>query len=194
MWRILGILTFFWFISINSQASDQQELWQALEDGGKVIMMRHATVDQSIGESFVLDESCFTEKNLNEFGQQQAKSIYAAFQQHNIKVGQVLTSPYCRTKDTARLAFGHFEISPMLHLIRTIPDDKAAANLAEVRGILSQYQESDNLVLVTHRPNIADITNIRLKPAQMVVFEPLGEGLFDVLGTLDVPVKMEILH
>lgn len=192
MWRFLGLAFSLAFVSLSSQANEQHELWQDLKDGGKVVMMRHATVDQSIGESFVLDESCFTEKNLNEFGEQQAKAIAQVLSENHIKVGQVLTSPYCRTKDTAKLAFGRFEISPLLHLVRTIPVEKGAANLEQVRKLLSDYQGVDNLFMVSHRPNIADITNIRLQPAQMIVFEPLGDGLFDVLGVLEVSVPSAV--
>ncbi len=182
----------FWIalflMPVTSQADDQQALWEALQDGGKVILMRHATVDSDIGDSFIRDESCFTEKNLNELGERQVKAINSAFKQRAIRIDKVWASPYCRTKDTAKLAFGKFEVSPLLKLIRAVPEQVGKEHQAQIRKILSSYQQEANMVMVTHRPNIADITNIRLEPAQMIVFEPLGDGLFDVLGVLEVPI------
>lgn len=188
MWRLFFVLTTLLFLPFSTQASDEQSLWEALQEGGKVIMMRHAVVDPDMGDSSILDASCFSEKNLADFGKQQAKSIMQAFEEHAIEVGKVWASPYCRTKETAKLAFGNYAVSELLHLVRTVPDEKAHASQTKIRQILSDYSESANMVMVTHRPNIAEITNQRLKPAQMVIFEPLGDGLFDVLGILEVPV------
>ncbi|QCU91058.1 histidine phosphatase family protein [Thiomicrorhabdus sediminis] len=187
-WFIAALILFSpW--SLSAQDTDNAELWQALQAGGKVVLMRHAHVDRSIGDSFIQDESCFTEKNLDELGKQQAQAINQAFAKHEIKVGQVFSSSYCRTKDTAELAFGTFQVNPILKLIRAIPVEQAKANMAEVRNLISDYQGGDNLIMVTHRPNIAEITNVRLDVAQMAVFEPLGDGLFDFLGVLAVPVE-----
>ena len=144
-----------------------------------------------MGESFVLDDSCFTEKNLSDFGKQQALAIHTEFQKRGIAIDQIWSSPYCRTKDTAELAFKRYEVSSLLHLIRTVPEKIAEENQNQIRKILSNYQNPANMVMVTHRPNIADIANIRLQPAQMIVFEPLGDGLFDVLGVLDIPVESD---
>lgn len=177
------------YLTVAKAQEQAAELWQALQQGGKVIMMRHASVDRTMGESFLLDDSCFSEKNLDEFGIKQAKAIKTAFKQQHVKVGKVYASPHCRTKDTAELAFGQFEVNPILRLIRAIPDEQAAVNMTKVRQILSDYQQPENLVLVTHRPNVAEITNQRLGVAQMAIFEPLGDGLFDFLGVLSVPVE-----
>ena len=191
MWRSLILAVSFLVLPIASQANDLEELWQALKDGGKVIMLRHAVVDPDMGESFVLDDSCFTEKNLSDFGKQQALAIHTEFQKRGIAIDQIWSSPYCRTKDTAELAFKRYEVSSLLHLIRTVPEKIAEENQNQIRKILSNYQNPANMVMVTHRPNIADIANIRLQPAQMIVFEPLGDGLFDVLGVLDIPVESD---
>lgn len=167
--------------------ADQSEFWQALKEGGKVVLIRHAEIDRSVGDSFLLDESCFSEKNLNELGQNQAKAIGEAFRHNAIAVNQVFASPHCRTKDTAKLAFGDFKINPLLRLSKALTPEKASANQDKVRQLISSYQAEGNLILVTHRPNIGGLANIRVETAEMVIIEPLGDGLYDIVERLKLP-------
>ncbi len=82
-------------------------LLDALRGGGYVLLFRHAATDY--GQSDVDKqnlENCLTQRNLSEQGRQQAAAIGQAFRQLQIPVGTDLASPYCRTQETARLAYG----------------------------------------------------------------------------------------
>jgi phosphohistidine phosphatase SixA len=96
--------------------------WQALQEGGKVVLVQHAKLNDEVGDPFFLDPSCFIERNLSEAGKQQAQAIGQAFREHQIAVEAVWTSPHCRTKDTAELAFGRYEIKAELRLIRALSE------------------------------------------------------------------------
>lgn len=184
VWR-LTIITFgLLLFHFNAWADDKTAFWQALKAGGKVVLIRHAEIDRSFGDSFLLDDSCFSEKNLNALGRQQAKNIGQAFREHGIKIHKVYASPHCRTKDTAELAFGDIIIQPVLRLTKALTIDKAEANLAETRTMIGSHQAPGNLILVTHRPNIGELAHIRVDTAEMVVLDPLGDGLYDVIGRL----------
>lgn len=165
-----------------AHAQEHQTFWQALKEGGKVVLVRHAEIDRSFGDSFLLDESCFSEKNLNDLGKKQAKAIQAQFAAQNIKIHQVLSSPHCRTKETARLAFGEFKVEPLLRLTKALTVEQATANIAKTKTLIADYQGEGNLILVTHRPNIGELALIRVEPAEMVVLQPLGDGLFDIVS------------
>jgi len=173
--------------AVKAQPESEVVFWQSLQAGGKVVLVRHAEIDRSFGDSFLLDDSCFSEKNLNDKGRQQAEAIAAQFKTHKISVQQVLASPHCRTKDTAELAFGSFEVEPLLRLSKALTTEQASQNLQQVRLKISEYQGQGNLVLVTHRPNIGELALIRVEPAEMVVLQPLGDGLYDVLARLKQP-------
>jgi phosphohistidine phosphatase SixA len=170
----------------NAVHADQTAFWQALASGGKVVLVRHAAVDGEFGDPFILDESCFSERNLSEAGKAQARAIGKAFRQRAIAVDAVLTSPHCRTRDTAEVAFWHYEVAPMLRLIRALPAEKAQANLDRTRQRISAFSGEGNLVLVTHRPNIGELIYHRLEPGEMAVLLPMGqEGgdpVFDLIA------------
>ena len=168
----------------HAESTTASNFWQALQAGGKVVLVRHAEIDRSFGDSFLLDDSCFSEKNLNELGRNQANAIHKQFKTHTIAIEQVLASPHCRTKDTAEIAFGDFKVEPLLRLTKALTVEQANENIKRVRQMIGNYQGKGNLILVTHRPNIGELALIRVEPAEMVILQPLGDGLFDVVARL----------
>ncbi|MDX6555173.1 MAG: hypothetical protein QOD86_1368 [Miltoncostaeaceae bacterium] len=106
------------------------QLVDALRDGGYVIFFRHAATTRS-GQPDDDLTTCTTQRNLNAQGRREAREIGAAFRELDIPVGRVVASPYCRTKDTARLAFGHVDETslalkdggkPLSELIARLPE------------------------------------------------------------------------
>ena len=175
------IFSVFFNLAHASDDSDA-EFWQALQSGGKVVLVQHAKLDEAVGDPFSLDPSCFIERNLSAEGQHQAKAIGQAFRDHNINIDAVWASPHCRTKDTAELAFGTFEIKPVLRLIRALSEEQAKQNIAELKQLIGNYQGQGNLVLVTHRPNIGELIHQRVQPGYVAVVEPLGDSLYDLIA------------
>ncbi len=189
-WVFGSVLAWSLFGAVSWAGDSGDDFWAALQEGGKVVLVRHAQIDREFGDAFLLDSSCFSERNLNDDGKAQAKKIGELFRAHGIHVEQVLASPHCRTKDTARLAFGEFEVGPELRLIRALPEDKAKANLQATRRLISQFNGKGNLILVTHRPNIGELIYLRLQPGEMAVVEPLGrepgDTVFDLIARYSV--------
>ena len=92
-------------------------LIQALKGGGYVLCFRHAATDLFMTDGDLTDLSdCAQQRNLSEQGRAQARGIAVTWQQMAIPVGLVLSSPYCRTLETALLAFGRAEPSRALLL------------------------------------------------------------------------------
>ena len=183
-YSVIGFISLFMVSVVQAQesADHNEKFWQALQEGGKVILMRHADIDRSMGSSFILDSSCFEERNLTDLGRKQAKAVNKQFTQHHIKIDQVLASPHCRTKETAKLAFGYYKVEPLLRLTKALTVDKANENMLKVKEMIGNYTGLGNLVLVTHRPNVGELALIRVAPAELVVLQPLGDGLFDTIA------------
>ncbi|WP_321277473.1 histidine phosphatase family protein [Thiomicrorhabdus indica] len=165
----------------HSANADNATFWQSLQQGGKVVLLRHASIDREFGSPFVLDDSCFSERNLNDLGVQQAKQIGQLFKKHKIGIDAVYSSEHCRTKDTAENAFSVYQVSKALRLIKALPADEANKRLQETREWIGNFKSTKNLILVTHRPNILSLTNLNIEPAEMVLLDPLGDGLFEVI-------------
>ena len=82
------------------------DAWTELARPGAIVLFRHATAP-GVGDpaGFKLDD-CATQRNLDDKGRSEARRLGEQFRSRKIQVGAVLTSQWCRTRDTARLAFG----------------------------------------------------------------------------------------
>src|SRR5262245_65452158 len=79
----------------------------ALRKGGYVLYFRHAATDMSKNDAGMKSfDDCPTQRNLVDRGRDDARAIGAAIKTLGIPIGKVRASPYCRTVETAELAFG----------------------------------------------------------------------------------------
>ena len=164
-----------------------EALWSTLKAGGKVVLMRHAAIERGSGRPLHLMPGCDGEMRLSTAGQRQAEAVGKAFRQRKIPVGNVLASPYCRTMETARVAFGSAKPSTVLHLLESLDAREAARRTEEVTKLIGSYTGTANLVLVTHQPNVEAIALESVEPAGMLVLAPKGGSDFEVLGRLAAP-------
>jgi len=163
------------------------DLWQRLQTGGYVLLIRHAATDPGIGDppGFRL-AVCSTQRNLSEQGRRDARAIGAAFRNRGIPLGPVLSSRWCRCLDTARLAFGRVEEAPMLD---SMFRDSDAAGRAKVREVLARVGAfaseagKTNLVLVTHDVNIRALVSESVAQGEIVLARP-GADRLDLIGRL----------
>ena len=82
---------------------------KSLEEGGKIIFIRHALAPGGGDpENFDIDD-CSTQRNLNTDGIAQSKLIGKFFIKNKIKIDKILSSEWCRCKDTAKYAFKNYD-------------------------------------------------------------------------------------
>ena len=82
-------------------------LVQALKSGGLILYFRHASTDFGQNDDAMSGyEDCARQRNLTDRGRDEARRIGAAIKRLDIPVGDVLASPFCRTRETAQLIFG----------------------------------------------------------------------------------------
>ena len=163
-------------------------LLKALQQGGYVIFFRHAATYRSQLDTDQQNlANCATQRNLDETGQAQARAIGLAFSAANIPVGPVRASPYCRTRDTAQLAFGRVELTPDL-INPSYTDD--AAESAHLEARLAQFLSDPppigfNTILVGHNsPSLQTITGLSIVEGEAAIFAPHGRGQFSLIGRL----------
>ena len=166
-------------------ANDEQ-LWAALKQGGKVILLRHTHVDIREGIGRLAPGNCADEVNLSSRGIEQAKRIGEAFRAHGIGIGDVLTSPYCRCIDTGMLAFGRATPVQYLRPPGTVSEDQAKSNQERVVQEILRHRDPSNLVMITHDLNIADVVLEDTVPmGEFFVLQSKGTD-FDVLGKIQL--------
>jgi len=177
-------LVFLLVIPAGRAIADEEQVWAALKQGGKVVLLRHTHVDMREGIGHLAPGNCAAEVNLSSRGVEQAKRIGEAFRANGIAVGEVLTSPYCRCIDTGKLAFGHARAVQYLMPPGVLSDSQAKLNRERVLQDIRDHRSSSNLVMITHDLNISDIV---LEPSiamgDFFVLQPNGAD-FDVIGRI----------
>ncbi len=152
--------------------------WALLRDGGRVVLLRHAMAPGTADPADFDIGKCSTQRNLSGRGKQQAERIGALFAARAGDPERVLTSRYCRARDTARIAFENdkAEDFPPLDQLPADPAAAKAANdavLAEIRA----FSGSGNLVMVTHLENIKALTGVSPREGEAVIVAPGEDGL-----------------
>lgn len=154
------------------------EIAEKLRAGGYVLLMRHMATERSPDQWSGVDlDDCSTQRVLSEEGQRQAREFGAAVRRLGIPIGDVLVSPYCRTRETARLAFGRDgTVSPLLTTWDDLPVDQKTARATELRKLLdTRPDDGKNTLLVTHTGNLLWTLGLDSKPEGLAhVFEPTG--------------------
>src|SRR3989338_2520039 len=166
--RLLPILLLSTLV-VSTVMADEA-LWSALKQGGKIVLMRHAAVERGSGNPTLhTPNDCSKESNLSKLGREQAKRVGEMFRIRGIFTGEVLASPYCRTMNTGRLAFGSVKPSDALRLIEGIGAQEVERINAQAMKLIGGYQGKANLILVTHQPNIEAIALESLENAGILV-------------------------
>jgi phosphohistidine phosphatase SixA len=164
--------------------ADDQHVWAALKQGGKVVLLRHTHVDIREGIGRLAPGDCTAEINLSASGVEQAKRIGEAFRAHSITIGEVLASPYCRCLDTGRLAFGRATAVQYLMPPGVVSDSQAKLNNERVLQEILKHRGPSNLVMITHDLNISNIVlEPTVKMGEFFVLQPSGAE-FDVIGKI----------
>jgi len=156
-------------------------LLDALHRGGLVLYFRHAETDFGQNDDAMTSfNDCSRQRNLTDTGRAHARAIGHSFATLRIPVGDVLVSPYCRTRETAQLIFGRATVSMAVR--GGPPSDRA--RYAELEKLLSQPVDGGvNRVIVSHgNPFHAVTGSAYLAEGEAAVIEPRGNDGFRVVG------------
>jgi broad specificity phosphatase PhoE len=171
--------------ALPGPAAASDAVWSLLRGGGQVVLLRHGTTTPGVGDppGFRL-EDCATQRNLDDEGRSESRRIGAAFRARGIPVGQVLSSPWCRCLETARLAFGRAERWTALDNLFG-NRSREAEQVAAMRERVSQRPSDGNLILVTHGSTIQALTGQSVAMGEFLVVTPeAGGGRFRVAGRI----------
>jgi len=166
---LLFACLFFPEVAVASEA-----LWSLLKQGGQVILIRHTLTTPGVGDPPGMRlADCGTQRNLSEEGRAHARRIGEEFRRRGIPVERVLSSPWCRCLETARLAFGKAEVSqPLSNLFGR--HENRESQVQRMREILKQKFKG-NLVLVTHGSTILALTGVSPGTGEMVIVSRDGK-------------------
>lgn len=114
---------------------------------------------------------------LTESGETQARYLAEQLRQNERRIGFVLTSPYPRAIQTARI------LTPVLNAeLKTVPELEVDRSVSEALRLIDSYRGSRAIMLVGHNPQLGELISVLcagLPPEQL--FLKTGE-----LVTLDM--------
>lgn len=172
MYRLILLFAFF-ICATPADAADDAALWAKLKDGGHVALVRHGRTPGGFGDppGFRLDD-CATQRNLTDEGRAQSRALGARFRTQGIRVDKVLSSQWCRCRETAALMdLGPIEPAATFNNVVVLSDQREQLR-AGARDVISVWKGPDTLVVVTHGANIFALTGIQPGEGGIVVVAP----------------------
>ena len=171
---LIFIIFFLPIISLSSE-----KIINSLKDGRKIVFIRHAIAPGN-GDPDNFDiTDCSTQRNLNDKGRAQSKIIGEFFKSNKILFDKVLTSEWCRCKDTGIIAFGDIETFSALN---SFYDQRFAKNkykqIQNLKKYIKNRKSKKNLILITHYVVILEILNLGTSSGEIIIsnknFELIG--------------------
>ena len=173
------------FISLTTtvKADLNKKLINQLEEGGKLIFIRHAYAPGNGDPNNFNLNDCSTQRNLSEEGRKQAKYIGEFFRNNKVKIDKVLSSEWCRCKETAKIAFKNFSTNSFLN---SFYSSKFAKNkdkqVKALKEYIKKFKSDKNLVLVTHYVLISELLNYGPSSGEIVV----SNKNLNIIGSLEI--------
>jgi phosphohistidine phosphatase SixA len=181
----IAILAASLIAAIHTASADEAAAWDALRAGGHVAVMRHTDAPGGAGDppGFRL-EDCATQRNLSAKGRADAAAIGARIKSEGVAFEKVLSSPWCRCLDTAKLMdVGEVQAEPTFSNAFVLSGQRDALT-AGARAIVQAWRGPGTLLVVTHGANIRALTGVSPAQGEIVVVRAGPGGSIEPVGRI----------
>ncbi|HEX6703138.1 MAG TPA: histidine phosphatase family protein [Albitalea sp.] len=172
-------------LALRPAWADDAAAWAALRSADAVVALMRHTDAPGAGDppGWRLDD-CATQRNLSDQGRTDARAIGARLKAQRIRIAKVISSPWCRCLDTARLMnVGAVLIEPTFANALMLSDRRA--ELTEgARTLIGRWRGPGVLLVVTHGANIQALTGRSPSPGEIVVVTMSADGALQDRGSL----------
>ena len=169
--RLFNIILVIFIILTNGiKADSDNQILDNLKKGGNLIFIRHAYAPGG-GDPDNFDiKDCSTQRNLNDEGREQSKKIGVFFKENDIPISLVISSEWCRCKETANIAFKNFETKNFLNSFYTEQFTKnKKIQIKNLRKYIDNWKSDKNLVLITHYVLISELLDYAPSSGEIVI-------------------------
>ena len=173
------------FISLTTpiKADLYKNLINQLEDGGKLIFIRHAYAPGNGDPAGFNLNDCSTQRNLSDDGRKQAQRIGEFFNKNKIEIYKVLSSEWCRCKETAKIAFKNYSTNSFLNSFYSSKFSKNKDKQVKAFNYYIKNLESKkNLIFVTHYVFISEVLNYGPSSGEIVV----SDKNLNIIGRIEI--------
>ena len=175
---ILFVTTF-----ICNKVKSNESLIQSLKEGDKLIFIRHAYAPgNGDPENFIISK-CSTQRNLDYRGIKQSKKIGSFFKDNSINIDKVISSQWCRCKNTARIAFKNYKTKSFLNSFYSSKFAKNKDNqIKNLKSYVDNLNNNENIVFVTHYVVISEALSYSPSSGEIVI----ADKKFNIIGTIKI--------
>ena len=162
----------FLLITFNTslKANSSDDLQSILSEGGKLIFIRHAYAPGGGDPDNFNLSNCASQRNLNEEGIEQSKRIGNFFLEKNIMIDKILSSEWCRCKQTAKYAFKNYETKNFLNSFFSQKfSHNKTIQINKLKEYIKKWDGKKNLIFVTHYVVIFEVLNLSVSPGEIIV-------------------------
>jgi len=161
--------------------------WPILQDGNKIFLIRHASAPGGGDPGGFKINDCSTQRNLDKTGIKQSKNIGKLFKKKSIPIDKVLTSQWCRCKDTAKYAFKDYKEFSALNSVFQSPFIKnEEKQIKEIKEYIKNWKpRNKNLVMITHYSIITKLTNSAPSSGEIIVINK-SFNILEKISTLNI--------
>ena len=173
------------FISLTTsiKADLNKNLINQLEYGEKLIFIRHAYAPGNGDPNNFNLYDCSTQRNLSNKGRKQAKNLGEFFIKNKIQIDKVISSEWCRCKETALIAFKNFSTNSFLN---SFYSSRYAKNkdrqVSQLNYYVKKSKNKKNLIFVTHYVLISEVLDYSSLSGEIVV----SDKNFNIVGSLEI--------
>ena len=183
----MKLLRFFIIIFISLTTPIKADLYKnlinQLEDGGKLIFIRHAYAPGNGDPAGFNLNDCSTQRNLSDDGRKQAQRIGEFFTKNKIEIDKVLSSEWCRCKETAKIAFKNYSTNSFLNSFYSSKFSKNKDKQVKAFNYYVKNLESKkNLIFVTHYVFISEVLNYGPSSGEIVV----SDKNLNIIGSIEI--------
>jgi phosphohistidine phosphatase SixA len=179
-------LTFLIAMPTAASAADQSDVINRLKAGGHILMIRHALAPGNGDPPNFKIGDCATQRNLDDTGRDQARSIGVWLRNNDVTSARVYSSQWCRCLETARLLnLGPVQELAALNSFYERTQDRGP-NLKALNDFISQQPvKGELIVLVTHFVTISGIAGTGVSSGEGVLLALHEKAPYTVVGRLD---------
>jgi phosphohistidine phosphatase SixA len=163
------------------------QLAESLREGGYTIFFRH---ERTMMTEVLRDRlpynfsTCDGQRILSSAGIASSQEVGQAFKILNIPIETVLTSPICRSKDTAQLAFKEFKVTNQLMVQNIVMKRTKEEVDRDLKALVNQpHRPKQNVILVGHLGNVMGLKEMPSE-GEAIVLKPDGKSGVTVVGRI----------
>ena len=196
---LCALLAFLPAVAGGQPSASKAQWLEDLRLGGYVIVFRHGATYSNQADTDPLNmKNVAAQRQLNDQGRAQAKSIGVSMRRLKIPVGLVVTSTFQRAIDTGTLLdFGEVTASADLTEggLVVSPDENNRRTQAFRKLVSIRPPADNNVVIVSHKPNIMEAFGkdwFDVREGEASVFEPDGNGGYKLIVRIPASAWSEL--